>query len=42
MKKEQTTKQEIKPIVVLDRGVPVDELDGPTAYCCRLADMPFR
>jgi hypothetical protein len=42
MKDEQKEKEERKEIVVLDRGVPVDELDGPTSYCCRTPVMPLR
>jgi hypothetical protein len=42
MKDEQKEKEERKEIVVLDMGVPIDELDGPTYICCRTPVMPLR
>lgn len=42
MKKDQTKNEEEKEIVVLDRGVPLDEDDGPLAFCCRITTMPYR
>ena len=44
MKKDKRVKKEDtrKDIVVLDKGIDVDEMSGPQTVCCRAAVFPFR
>ena len=40
---EKEKKEEIREeIVVLDQGVDIDDLSGPTGMCCSGPYMPFR
>ena len=44
MKKDERSKKEEnrKDIVVLDRGIDVDEMAGPQSVCCRVGLFPVR
>lgn len=44
MKKDERGKKEEtrKDIVVLDRGIDVDEMAGPQTVCCRAGVFAFR
>ena len=39
---KELKRKEKKEILIIDKGVDIDDVEHNTAFCCRGAFMPFR